>query len=114
MYLFIIFVLYIMPYSKLVTYKFIILGNVHSTAYFTYIVLYIMLHPMLYNIIVQVHLVMLKTERICSGCIAVNLNVTLCLLVGAAWCAVSILPIGNGYISGQCSKVCVCVCVVCV
>ena len=48
----------------LIILKFIILGNVHTTVYFTYIVLYIMLHPMLYIIIVQVHLVMLKTERI--------------------------------------------------
>ena len=51
-------------YYMLIIIKFNILGNVHTTVYFTYIVLYIMLHPMLYIIIVQVHLVMLKTERI--------------------------------------------------
>ena len=45
--LFIIFVLYIMPYSMLIIIKFIILGNIHTIVYFTYIVLYIMLHPML-------------------------------------------------------------------
>ena len=53
-----------MSYSMVIIIKFIILGNVHTIVYFTYIVLYIMLHPMLYIIIVQVHLGMLETERI--------------------------------------------------